>query len=81
MADEQNSSPLVEAARSIGSTIGKVVSKVAGGDKTAAPPAQAKANLWQAENLGSGTFVIHKPKRSGGKRHRLIVRNRRRGMR
>lgn len=82
MTDEQNSTPLVKAARTIGSTLGKVVSTVSGGKETqTAPPTKEKANLWQVENLGSGTFVIHKPKRKSGKRHRLIVRNRPRGMR
>lgn len=82
MANEQTSSPLVEAARTVGSTLGKVVLTVSSGKEAkTAPAVKEKANLWQAENLGSGTFVIHKPKRKSGKRHRLIVRNRRRGMR
>ena len=87
MADEEKDSALAGAARVVGSTLGKVVSKVSGGGegKTASPPPPpappAKENLWTAEYAGSGTFIIHKPKRKAGKRHRTIVRNRRPGMR
>ncbi len=84
MADEEKEGTLTEAARTIGSAVGKVVSSVGGGrDDTArpAPPPPHKENLWHAEYAGSGTFIIHKPKRKAGKRHRAVVRNRRPGMR
>ncbi|MCU0226733.1 MAG: hypothetical protein MUF01_03770 [Bryobacterales bacterium] len=45
---------------------------------TAAKP---KENLFQAEYLGSGTFLITKPKRNKAKLHKTRVKNRRRGMR
>jgi hypothetical protein len=38
-------------------------------------------NLWRAEYVGSGTFIIHKPKRKDRKRRQSIVKNPRRGMR
>jgi len=41
----------------------------------------AKANLYQAEYLGSGTFRITKPKRSSTKRRQSALKNRRRGSR
>ncbi len=40
-----------------------------------------KANLYQAEYLGSGTFRITKPKRSSAKRRQSALKNRRRGSR
>ena len=67
-------------ARTIGTAAGKVVSAVTGGAPDD-PPVPAKGNLWQAEYMGSGTFVIHKPKRKEGKRHQSRVKSRRRGMR
>ena len=84
MADENKEGALTGAARTIGSALGKVVSTATGGGKTAPTPPPAapqKANLWGTEYAGSGTFIIHKPKRKPGKRHRMVVRNRRPGMR
>lgn len=43
--------------------------------------AKAKENLYQAEYVGSGTFLITKPKRNKAKLHKARVKNRRRGMR
>jgi hypothetical protein len=43
--------------------------------------ASTKENLYQAEYVGSGTFIISKPKRNREKLHKSRVRNRRRGMR
>ena len=40
-----------------------------------------KANLYQAEYLGSGTFKISKPKRRRAKRRQSALKNRRRGSR
>jgi hypothetical protein len=40
-----------------------------------------RENTWKAEYLGSGTFIIHKPKRQDKKRHQTVVKNPRRGMR
>jgi hypothetical protein len=37
--------------------------------------------LWKAENLGSGTFVITKPKRKDAKVRQGKIKNRRRGSR
>lgn len=42
---------------------------------------QQPENLWRAEYVGSGTFIIHKPKRKDRKRRQTVVKNRRRGMR
>lgn len=67
MADEKNTTnnegALVSAAKAIGKAAGKVAS-LAG---ATAAPAKQKENLWGAEYLGSGTFVIHKPKRKSAK--------------
>ena len=40
--------------------------------------AQDPAKLWQAKNLGSGTFVISKPKRKASKLRASRVKNKRR---
>jgi hypothetical protein len=37
--------------------------------------------LWKAENLGSGTFIISKPKRKSAKTRQSKIKNRRRGSR
>jgi hypothetical protein len=37
--------------------------------------------LWKAENLGSGTFVITKPKRKEAKVRQGKIKNRQRGSR
>jgi hypothetical protein len=37
--------------------------------------------MWKAENLGSGTFVITKPKRKAAKVRQGQIKNRRRGSR
>lgn len=79
MAD-QPTGPLAEAARTIGNAAGKIVAAVSGRPEKPTA-AQAKANLWQAEYIGSGTFVIHKPKRKAAKRRQQRVKNPRPGMR
>jgi hypothetical protein len=65
LADEKNSSknegPLVTAAKAIGKAAGKVAA-VAGAGGGGDTPKQ-KENVYKAEYLGSGTFVITKPKR------------------
>jgi hypothetical protein len=76
MADETSSNPLVEAAKAIGSTLGKVVATVTG--TQAAAPATKE---WSSLYIGSGTFIISKPKRSRRKRHQTNVHNPRPGMR
>jgi len=63
LADEKstpkNEGALVTAAKAIGKAAGKVAS-LAGAQTT---PAKQKENVYQAEYLGSGTFIISKPKR------------------
>ena len=44
-------------------------------------PLKQKANVYQAEYLGSGTFKISKPKRRSAKRRQSALKNRRRGSR
>lgn len=41
----------------------------------------AEDKLYKAEYVGSGTFIISKPKRKAKKLRQSRVRNRRRGMR
>jgi hypothetical protein len=36
-------------------------------------------DLYKAEYIGSGTFLIKKPKRNGRKTHQARVKNKRRG--
>ncbi len=70
MADEQKSkeseSPLVSAAKTIGSAVGKVAA-LAGVGGTAYSKPQYKEGTYQADYIGSGTFIIHKPKRKSRK--------------
>lgn len=67
MADEKNTPKnegvLVSAAKAIGKAAGKVAS-AAGAQ---AEPVKQKENLYQAEYLGSGTFIVSKPKRKRAK--------------
>ncbi len=41
----------------------------------------AEDKLYKTEYIGSGTFIISKPKRKPGKLRQSRVKNRRRGMR
>ncbi len=74
MADEQNKKDsegvLVGAAKALGAVAGKVA-KLAGGaaEKPAAPAPKPeyKEGMYKATYLGSGTFIITKPKRKKGK--------------
>jgi hypothetical protein len=63
LADEKNTTnnegALVTAAKAIGKAAGKVASRTG----VQAAPVKQKENLYGAEYLGSGTFIIHKPKR------------------
>jgi len=66
LADEKKTNDegvLVSAAKAIGKAAGKVAS-LAGAHAHGKPP---KDNLYGAEYLGSGTFIIHKPKRKKAK--------------
>lgn len=42
-------------------------------------PQQQPADLYKAQYIGSGTFLIKKPKRNGRKSHQARVKNKRRG--
>ena len=72
MADEQKKKDsegvLVGAAKAIGSAAGKVAS-LAGtaGEKQAAAKPEYKEGTYKATYLGSGTFILTKPKRKKGK--------------
>jgi hypothetical protein len=55
-----------------------ITSKSAHASSTAFP---AKANLYQAQYLGSGTFIIVKPKRKDAKRRQSALRGTTRGSR
>jgi hypothetical protein len=79
MADDTNKNDniLVSAAKAIGTAAGKVAA-MAGAQSKAAPP---KENLYQAEYLGSGTFIIHKPKRRSRKLRQSRLKGPERGAR
>jgi hypothetical protein len=68
--------PLIDAARTIGSAVGKIVSAARGGGVQPAP-----AGTWSAEYIGSGTFIIHKPKRKSRKLRQTRLHSRKPGMR
>ena len=79
MADDtkKNDGVLVSAAKAIGTVAGKIASAT-GAHSQAAP---AKENLYQAEYLGSGTFLIHRPKRKSAKLRQSRLKGPRRGAR
>jgi hypothetical protein len=79
MADDtkKTESALVSAAKAIGKVAGKIAS-VTGAHAPAAP---VKENLYQAEYLGSGTFIIHRPKRKSAKLRQSRLKGPRRGAR
>lgn len=56
----------------------KAVSKAAHGQS---PSLKQKANLYEAEYLGSGTFRISKPKRKDAKRRQSALKGTTRGAR
>ena len=59
---------LVGAAKAIGSVAGKVASLAGGAPEKATPPKpEYKEGTYKATYLGSGTFIITKPKRKKGK--------------
>ena len=72
---EQDPGILVKAAKAAGKVAGKIAA-VAGIE----PKAEA-ADLYKAQYIGSGTFLIKKPKRKKTKLHQTRVKSRRRGMR
>jgi hypothetical protein len=72
MAEEDN--PLVSAAKTLGKLAGNVAKAVG---VTADQPEQSPAEgLWEARYVGSGAFIVKKPKRSKHKMHETRVRSR-----
>ena len=67
---------LVGAAKTIGAAAGKIAASTG-----ARPAVKAKENLFQADYFGSGTFVIHKPKRRARKLRQSRLKGPRRGAR
>jgi hypothetical protein len=70
---------MVDAARAIGTTAGKVASAL--GVKPEPAEADVNPKLYRAEYVGSGTFIISKPKRSEHKRRQSQLKNPQRGSR
>lgn len=72
MAEQQNNkekesrSALVSAAKAIGSAAGKIASLAGAAAGTSARP-EYKDGTYQAKYIGSGTFLISKPKRKRAK--------------
>lgn len=83
MADDSKKADenvLVSAAKTIGAAAGKIAA-LAGAGASARPAVKAKENLYQADYFGSGTFVIHKPKRRSRKLRQSRLKGPRRGAR
>ena len=85
MADDSkktgtDESVLVSAAKTIGAAAGKIAA-LAGAGASGQPAVKAKENLFQADYFGSGTFVIHKPKRRARKLRQSRLKGPRRGAR
>lgn len=75
MADADNK--LTKAAKAVGRAAGKLAQ--AGVDAPETQP--VKENVHQATYVGSGTFIISKPKRKKNKLHQQRARSRKPGMR
>jgi hypothetical protein len=75
-------SPAAEPIAGAGKTAGNAASsRTVTAPATTRKPLKQKANVYQAEYLGSGTFKISKPKRRSAKRRQSALKNRRRGSR
>jgi hypothetical protein len=74
---EQDPGVLVKTAKAVGKAAGKIA---AAADATPEKKADAP-DLYKAQYIGSGTFIIKKPKRNKTKLHQTRVKSRRRGMR
>ena len=82
----QDDNALTNAARAVGRAAGKVAKAAgapAGGDATppAKPTKPVPEDLYKAEYVGSGTFIIKKPKRESDKMHQSRVKSPQRGAR
>ena len=75
MSQEDNA--LKNPARAVGRAAGKAAKAAGAGDS--APPAKEAApvpeDLYKAEYVGSGTFIIKKPKRESDKVHQSRVKS------
>jgi hypothetical protein len=84
MGDQENTenqdSALVDAAKVVGTVVGKIAGAVGAGGEAAEPIEQPK-DLYRAEYLGSGTFLIKKPKRKSRKTRQSQLKNPQRGSR
>jgi hypothetical protein len=78
MPEEKDETPLVTAAKSIGKIAGSVA-KLTGVKEPAKPALPPHA--YESTYIGSGTFIIRKPKRNRTKLHQSRVKNRPRGSR
>ncbi len=79
---EKQENLLVKAAKTVGAAAGKVAAVVgaAAPAETDDKPKSKKGN-YRAENLGSGTFLISKPKRKSAKRRQTALKGPKRGAR
>ena len=74
----ERNNALIAGAQKVGRAAGKIAAALGAGKQTVAAPA---ANLYQAEYLGSGTFIIRKPKRKKRKARQSQLKNPVRGSR
>jgi hypothetical protein len=74
---EQDPGVLVKAAKAAG----KVAGKIAAATSIEVEKKADAPDLYKAQYIGSGTFIIKKPKRKKTKLHQTRVKSRRRGMR
>lgn len=77
----QDSGILVGAAKALGSAAGKVAAIAGAGHSPAKAEAPQKDNLYAAEYIGSGTFLITKPKRKSAKQRQSRLKGTVRGAR
>ena len=64
---------LTKAAKAVGKAAGTVAGKLGAGEQA------VPEDLYRASYVGSGTFIIKKPKRNSRKTHQQRVKNDRRG--
>lgn len=84
MANSENVKPqegtLASVARTVGAAAGKVARALGASAPEETKPAPPE-DLYRSDYIGSGTFIIKKPKRSSNKMHQSRAKSPQRGAR
>jgi hypothetical protein len=74
----EKDSALVSAAKAVGRAAGRAA-KIVGAEPAVVTTAPVPEDLFKSTYIGSGTFIIKKPKKNSRKTHQQRVKNDRRG--